>query len=164
MARKRFEDRLIETAQDEDPTLLEELMAEPTPVSTIDGVLVGRVQEILPDGRVAFEAPGVAASPPARSLVDPETLAIGAEVALVFESGDPGRGIVVGKIFQGSESRRARVDDRELVLEAEREIVLRCGKASIRLTRDGRIVLRGVNLLSRAKVTNRIKGGSVQIN
>jgi hypothetical protein len=49
-------------------------------------------------------------------------------------------------------------------LVAEREIVLRCGDASLTLTRSGKILLRGTYVLSRASGVNKIKGGSVQIN
>ncbi|WP_083952275.1 hypothetical protein [Rhodobacter aestuarii] len=60
----------------------------------------------------------------------------------------------------------AEVDGREERLEimGEREIVLRCGKASITLTRAGKIVLRGTYICSRSSGMNRIKGGSVQLN
>jgi len=51
-----------------------------------------------------------------------------------------------------------------LELVAEREIVLRCGEASLTLTRAGKIILRGTYLLSRSSGVNKIKGGSVQIN
>ena len=47
---------------------------------------------------------------------------------------------------------------------AESEIVLRCGEASITLTRAGKVLIRGTYLLSRSSGVNRIKGGSVQIN
>ena len=51
-----------------------------------------------------------------------------------------------------------------LELIAEREIVLRCGEASLTLTRAGKIILRGTYVLSRSSGVNKIKGGSVQIN
>lgn len=51
-----------------------------------------------------------------------------------------------------------------LELVAEREIVLRCGQASITLTRAGKIILRGTYVLSRSSGVNKIKGGSIQIN
>ena len=50
------------------------------------------------------------------------------------------------------------------MLTAEHEIVLRCGKASLTLTRAGKVLIRGTYLLSRSSGVNRIKGGSVQIN
>ena len=58
----------------------------------------------------------------------------------------------------------AKADDEKLILTAEKEIVLRCGLASITLTRAGKVILRGAYLLSRSSGVNRIKGGSVQIN
>jgi hypothetical protein len=58
----------------------------------------------------------------------------------------------------------AEVDGERLVFTAKKEIVLRCGKASITLTRAGKVLIRGIYLLSRSSGVNRIKGGSVQIN
>jgi hypothetical protein len=65
---------------------------------------------------------------------------------------------------QPSLSAQAEIDGERLELKSEREIVLRCGKASITLTRDGKILIRGTYLLNRSVGTNRIQGGSVQIN
>ena len=50
------------------------------------------------------------------------------------------------------------------VFSARREIVLRCGKASITLTRSGKVIIRGTQVSTHATGTNRIKGGSVRIN
>ena len=51
-----------------------------------------------------------------------------------------------------------------LVVSAEHELTLRCGKASITMTQDGRIELRGTQLVSHAEGANRIRGGSVELN
>ena len=51
-----------------------------------------------------------------------------------------------------------------MVLEGKREIVLKCGEASITLRSDGRMMLRGAYVETYAKGVNRIKGGSVKIN
>ena len=59
------------------------------------------------------------------------------------------------------ESRSRR---RALVVSAEKELVFRCGQASITLTRAGKVLLRGTYPSSRSSGANRIKGGSVQIN
>jgi hypothetical protein len=56
------------------------------------------------------------------------------------------------------------VDGNKLVLEAQDEVVLRCGEASITLRRNGKLAIRGVFVETRARMVNRIKGGSVQIN
>jgi type VI secretion system secreted protein VgrG len=56
------------------------------------------------------------------------------------------------------------VDSEALTLSANREIVIRCGEASITLTRAGKILVKGKYLLGRSSGVNRIKGGSVQIH
>jgi hypothetical protein len=56
------------------------------------------------------------------------------------------------------------VDNKRIEIEGQDEVVLRCGKASITLRRNGRVVLRGTYVESRSSGTNRIKGGSVLIN
>ncbi|MEM9459927.1 MAG: DUF6484 domain-containing protein [Myxococcota bacterium] len=55
-------------------------------------------------------------------------------------------------------------DGETIAIEAKRELVLRCGEASIRLRRDGRVEVRGIDVVSRAKRANWIKGGSVALN
>lgn len=51
-----------------------------------------------------------------------------------------------------------------LVFAAEEEIRLVCGKSSITLSKSGRVILKGVEIVSRGTRTNKIKGGSVSIN
>jgi hypothetical protein len=58
----------------------------------------------------------------------------------------------------------ASVDGERLEFTASREMVFRCGEASITLTRAGKVLIQGCYLLSRSSGVNRIKGGSVQIN
>jgi hypothetical protein len=97
---------------------------------------------------------------------------VGHEVALLFEQGDPARPLIIGRIqhpeaFKPSQApaeASAEIDGERVVFNAQKEIVLRCGKASITLTRAGKILLRGAYVLSRSSGVNRIKGGSVQIN
>ena len=51
-----------------------------------------------------------------------------------------------------------------MLLTAGREIVLRCGEASITLTRAGKVLIRGTYILTRSSGANRIKGAAVEIN
>jgi hypothetical protein len=56
------------------------------------------------------------------------------------------------------------LDGRRVVLEASDEVVLRCGRASIILRRNGRVQIKGAYVETSAEGVNRIKGGTVQIN
>ena len=116
----------------------------------------------------------------ARTTVAVTADQVGREVVLVFEGAIAGKPIMLGFMVRPGEPglppRRQRsssvsrpiveatLDGEQLVLTAEHELVLRCGKASLTLTRAGKILLRGTYLLSRSSGVNRIKGGSVQIN
>lgn len=111
---------------------------------------------------------------PARTTVSLQGVARGTEVLVVCEQNDVQRPIIIG-VLQDGQSRSAgvdrqsqplsvQVDDQRHVISAEREIVLRCGDASITLTRAGKILIKGTYVVSRSSGVNRIKGGSVQIN
>jgi len=114
---------------------------------------------------------------------------IGRQVALLFADGNPEKPVIMGLIHsplqdmletyevtpvqeyvsdtgkqQASDSNEVTIDGKRLVLEGKEEIVLRCGDASITLTRAGKILIRGKYLLNRSEGVNRIMGGSVQVN
>ncbi len=104
----------------------------------------------------------------ARSLIRLGPQHVGCQVALFYEDGDLDKPIIAGVIQTPSgvapADLEAEIDGDSILLEGKRQIILRCGKASIVLTRDGKIVVRGSYLVSRSSGVNRIKGGSVQIN
>jgi hypothetical protein len=52
----------------------------------------------------------------------------------------------------------------EVVIAAGASLALRCGSAGIILRGDGRVLIDGLDIASRAKRLNRITGGSVAIN
>jgi uncharacterized protein DUF6484 len=111
-------------------------------------------------------APGSAA---ARSIVALSGKEIGREVVLMFESGDIRRPIIMGLIEPGPGKNPANplsveIDGGRLILTAEREITLRCGKASLTLTRAGKVLISGAYVSSRSSGVNRMKGGSIQLN
>ena len=56
------------------------------------------------------------------------------------------------------------VDGKRVTIQGAEEITLKCGKASITLTKAGKILIRGTYLSNRSSGVNRILGGSVQIN
>lgn len=103
-------------------------------------------------------------------------------VVLLFDRGDEQLPIVVGLVQSstplldavlgadlapaapatGTETEGA--DARRRHLSAADELVLSCGKASITLRRNGKVIIRGTYVETRAAGTNRIKGGAVKIN
>jgi len=91
---------------------------------------------------------------------------VGREAVLMFEDGDPSRPILLGLIENQSreKSTRVQVDKESLLLTAKREIVLRCGDASITLTRAGKILIRGNYVLSSSSGVNMVKGGVIRLN
>lgn len=56
-----------------------------------------------------------------------------------------------------------RTED-EVLIDAERKLTLRCGKSSITLHPNGKIVLRGEYILSDAEGVNRLTGGRIELN
>ena len=98
-------------------------------------------------------------------------------MVLLFDGGDARRPIIAGWLQPESDTprldaaleitlagqRAVEVDGRR-VIEGQEEVVLRCGEASITLCRDGKIVIRGINLESHAAGMNRLKGATVKIN
>jgi len=115
----------------------------------------------------------------ARTVVPLTEADVGRDLAIMFEAGDTHKPLVLGLIQhpaveQPLSPKRAvatgpvpfvlEADGQRLVVTAQREIVIRCGEASITLTRAGKILIRGNYLLSRSEGVNKIKGGSIQLN
>ncbi len=137
--------------------------------SRIDGVVIGMLLELDVIGSPRVDYPGNPAGPlTARTLSTLESGGVGREVALMFEGGDPSKPIVVGILQRPGrpdpKPLKVELDGETVMLTGKKEVVLRCGKASITLTRAGKILLRGAYISSRSSGVNRIKGASVQIN
>lgn len=103
-------------------------------------------------------------------------VSIGSRVALLFISGDKARPIIIGPLKDTIQEVKPTpisekspielcIDDKEhLVITGKQNVTLKCGEASLTLTADGKILLRGKYISSRASGMQTIKGGSVQIN
>lgn len=82
---------------------------------------------------------------------------IGREVSMIFDGGDLKRPIITGLMHI-----HEMLDIR--VIEAREEIIIRCGKASIQMKKDGTIRINGTSIVSRASGNNDLKGGSINLN
>jgi hypothetical protein len=135
------------------------------------GILVGfRAEGQIP--LVMYPGQPGAAALEARSVVDLHGAHIGRTVVLMFDRSDPARPLIMGCIRPDNERLPLPVtspvevdaDGERLVVTASNQLVLRCGKARITLTKAGKVLIEGAYVLSRSSGVNRIKGGSVQIN
>ena len=106
----------------------------------------------------------------ARSSVDLHGPHIGGSVVLPFENGDANRPIVVGVLGVAHRMAHRKPAQVEVVPTANAWSSPRVNscpalrKASITLTKAGKVLIEGSYLLSRSTGVNRIKGGSVQLN
>ena len=143
--------------------------------SPVYGVIVGQYLGLNPQQQplVVFPGQDGTAAIIARTIADLQGTEFGAEVLLQFDQGDVSKPIILGVMQNPQDWSVAatetqpvalEVDGERLQIQAREQLVLRCGEASITLTRAGKVLIKGTYLSSRATGTHRIKGGSVQIN
>ena len=134
----------------------------------VDGVVIGLVlgfQDASP--LVVFPGNPSDQAIIARSLVRLSAEDVGREVALLFEDGARDRPLIVGRLVEPVRNEVDPVvvaDGQMLRLVAKERIELRVGKASLVMEADGHITLRGTDLVSHASRSNRIRGGSINLN
>jgi hypothetical protein len=128
-------------------------------------VVIGRLAGIGEDGAPLVDFDGNPAGAPVRALATAryDDQVPGASVALMFIEGDRARPLALGVVSQ-ADAATAPMPEERLTFTAGREIVLQCGRASIVLTRAGKVLVRGAYLSLRSSGMQRITGASVQIN
>jgi hypothetical protein len=131
----------------------------------------GEVVEILESGEISVEI-----NIGAHRLILCDFLETSDQPTVLLQPGDPvllllprtseENGCVLGRIGRYREPVKEikKKEPDNLVVEAKKRIDLKCGKSSIVMRRDGKLVVKGVDVVSRAKRNNKIKGGSVNIN
>lgn len=143
---------------------------------------LGRIVAVNAQHRVLVDIDGASGSIVARLAIPADTARIRRAIqsrqvaVLAFENGDLGFPIVVGLVAAPGHKRVEEVsalppgvvqvdaDGRRVRLKAADEIVLECGKASVTLRRNGKVVIRGTHVETNSAGTNRIKGGQVRVN
>ena len=129
---------------------------------------VGTVHDVSIDGTVLVSLGGDRARSLQCILLHPigssaKTPPIQSSVFIWVDS--PGdRGVILGCLEPAEvEPSEPSITD-ELLIEARESLTLRVGDSSITIRADGKILIKGKDLVSHAKNVNRIKGGAVAIN
>jgi hypothetical protein len=151
----------------------------------ISGIRIGKITSVTEQGYPFVDYAGNTSGPlQARfsGSMEPKLRKIFAtadhKVLLVFENENPKLPIIIDTIsdsidevsrknpvaLQMDETDNIFIDGKRLTFDAKEQIVLRCGKSSITLTRTGKVLIRGAYLLSRSSGVNRIRGASVKLN
>jgi hypothetical protein len=134
------------------------------------GGVRGQVLELSESGEILV---AVSATEPFRLWCDylqttdfpAVTLQVGCPVLVSLPQNANEKGCVLGRIGPYRQPELPEpADTRKVVVEAQQELELRCGEASVTLNAQGQILIKGTDVVSRAKRNQRIKGGSVQIN
>ena|ERR1700687_6021005 len=162
----------------------EKALVVPLPVvKRTDGARIGRIVA-FEAGEVRVDYDGNLSGPlvaRVSAALDDSSLMQAArqqrETLLLFEEGEPRKPVVVALLRSRTPlvdalltstppqpQKVARIDGKRVAIEGSEEVVLMCGEATLTLRRDGRIILKGVNIVSRASQVQRIRGGTVQIN
>jgi hypothetical protein len=104
---------------------------------------------------------------PALSTLGLAEADVGLKVVVAFQQGKVRSPVILGRL-QAREAPAAvaalKIDGERVVLQARQQIELRCGEASIVMTRAGKILIRGNYVLSRSRGVNKLKGAFVDIN
>lgn len=166
-----------------------EQVAEPLLISPGE-VVIGEITGIDSQGQplVTYPHNPIVRPQTALTTVGITAAHIGRKVVLLFAKGDFRSPVIMGLIHnplqelivsysnrENAQSETAldekplkvddlTVDGRRIVLEGREEVVIKCGEASITLTKAGKILIHGNYVLTRSSGVNRIMGGSVQVN
>lgn len=152
------------------PSLLD-LITDKGAAHSVEGVIVGKFAGFDESGNplVNFITDVSHEAVVARSMISLQKNQIGSDVVLAFERGESSKPIITGSLWQTENSATqepvvTELDGERITLTAKKEIVLRCGKASITLTQAGKVLIRGAYVLTRSSGANRIQGASIQLN
>ncbi len=139
-------------------------------------VRLGRVTGLSRDGQILVDYPGnrrgaqPALSTVRLSAAQIAVLAASREpVLLTFDADQPDRPILFGLTQTIASTAtpgvpRALVDGEVVELCGAERVELRCGKARIVLTKEGKVIINGAYISSTSSGAHRIRGGSVEIN
>jgi hypothetical protein len=151
----------------------------------ISGTRIGRITDITEQGQVFVDFDGNQFGPLSAKFAGSMQFklrkifeAASHKVLLVFEDDNLRIPIIIDTVsdtidktpendsivFRVDDAENVLIDGRKFTFDAKEQIVLRCGKSSITLTRTGKVLIKGAYLLNRSSGINLIKGASVKLN
>ena len=157
----------------------------PENIVTVEGMLIGWIVGINNGGLVSVDFPGNSLGPiiartttSSHAKIHRQANPEDSEVLLSFENNDARRPIIVDTMFPlleeiaeypttafvAEQQQNVTVDGKRVTIDAQDEIVLKCGKSSITLTKAGKVLIKGEYVLSHSSGENRMKGGCISIN
>lgn len=92
------------------------------------------------------------------------SLEAGDSVLVLGPSDAEVRGVVLGLVTPYVPMSAKPGLAQKLELEAVESVSMKCGESSIEMRKDGKVLIKGKDIVSHAKRVQRIKGGSVAIN
>lgn len=148
------------------------------------GIVIGELVAVAEDGALHLNLPGMPPLTARHALIPLGGEHVGQSVVVAFQGAGVRSPIVLGLIWRPSPQSLAAqepivsepsedvsedadelyVDGERIVIEAGKTLELRCGDSALILSADGRVELRGKYITSHATATQRILGGSVNIN
>jgi len=141
-------------------------------------VLTGHLAGLDGEGRILFLPDGSAQAPIAVTIGTPEPDGVLIKAARVQRRAlvtvvENGRPVLVGLLRDRVEQHASDTSTGDLAvfadgetvnIQANRQIELRCGKASLLLRADGRVILSGTYVVSTSRGPNKIRGATVTLN
>lgn len=172
------------------PIKLESSAPSSSELTREGSLLIGKVVSINDHGNPMIAYDETTQNQPVEALttVPLDAGAIGKDIAVSFAQNNGTMAIVMGVIrrplddvlaLQSEQAEEVMnsaikdeptgkpeviVDGNKLELSASEEITLRCGKASITLNKNGKILIKGEHMLNRTSGSYKIKSGSIQLN
>jgi hypothetical protein len=130
----------------------------------------GTIADILESGEIMVQVP-----PHRTTLIRCDVLETSTNVTLQLSLGDrvlvmnsefpEQNGVLLGRVgrYRMPQAQASQPPD-HVVVEAKETLTLKCGESSVDLRNDGKLMIRGKDVLTRAKRSHRIKAGTVAIN
>lgn len=139
-------------------------------------VATGKIHQVFDNGEIWIQLDGEAAPKKAQLLTTGYVdLQLYQESTRIFVQQLPGESPIIMGVLQerlptlsalaeDMQDLSVHADGKRTTIAAKNEVELKCGKGSILLKKNGKVIIKGSEVISRSTGANKIKGASVNIN